>query len=361
MVAACSDPGTSSSDGGLIASDALAQTDAVAIADASMLDAAATNSCSRTSLGLGLRPDIAYASNHFAVARYAFGLALTVTQFDENGLEIASTSTPSQKFGTLPPALAGRESFLLAYAAPDTGAAALVPLAPGGSLGTPVEIPTVGILQTLALDASGANTEFGFAYNDEDGLKFARVSAQGTVLSGPSLLGDNSSESLRGISYRDGGWAVIARTDAAVRLHILDNDGVIEATHNLPDNQVIGGIVGTGSEVAVSGWNGEFELSLHQIDNDVVLGPAYYPGGIVADGDGFAIAYVDSNRVLHVLHTTTAGVVNSDRVLGSQLPALPLRFPELAISPSGTRAVTWTKDASGSTDPEIFFGLDCEP
>ncbi len=359
LVTACEGSGSSTTtDGGPSEFDAMSIPDAAAIADGPRPDATTENQCARHSLGLG-RGDIAYADGYFAVARHGLGFEFKVTQFEENGTQVATISMPGQLFSS-PPALAGRETFLIAYQGPPEDGLALMPLTPGGGLGTTTFVPTTGTLQHMLLDASLVATEFGLVYQDEGGVKFVRATADGTIVSGPTLLELPPLARLQAMSYRDGGWAIVTRLDMAVNLYLLDNNGVIETTHALPDSTVTGGMTSLGTEVAVLGWYPS-SLTLYQENSALPMGPAYYPGEIVADSSGFTAAYVDSALDVHVLHATATGTIDSDQVLGGQLSSLPLSLPRVAVSPSGTRAAAWVKDLHGDTDPELFFGLACEP
>ncbi len=360
LVAACEDSGPSASiDGGSQEFDAMSISDAATTADGPRPDATPENPCVRHSLGLGVRADIAYADGFFAVARFGLGFELKVTQFEENGTQATTVSTPGELFSS-PPALAGRESFLIAYQGPPEDGLGLMPLKPGGELGMTTFVPTTGAVQYMLLDASSNTTEFGLVYQDEEGVKFVRAAADGSVVSGPTLLGFPPLTRLRGMSYRDGGWAVVTRLDMAVNLQLLDNNGSIESTHALPDGTVVGGMTSLGAEVSVLGWSPS-SLTLYQVNSTFPLGPANYPGEIIADSEGYTASYVDSVLELHVLHATATGTILSDQVLGGQLSVLPVEFPRVAVSPSGTRAAAWVKDLHGETDPELFFGLACDP
>ncbi len=145
LVTACDDSGSSTTiDGGLPEFDAMSIPDAAAIADGPRPDAATENQCARHSLGLG-RGDIAYADGYFAVARHGLGFEFKVTQFEENGTQAATISMPGQLFSS-PPALAGRETFLIAYQGPPEDGLGLMPLTPGGGLGTTTFVPTTEVL-----------------------------------------------------------------------------------------------------------------------------------------------------------------------------------------------------------------------
>lgn len=356
----------------LSCSDATPDTaDAWGGADALPVDAAIGAdggvSCNAVHLGAGLRADIAAAAGHFAVSYIAVGLDVAVRRFTEEGNAVSSAVLPGTEFSILRPAIAGRETFLLAHVAPTQGSIALTPLNSDGSFGATVQVvPAPTLTDVLRLAASHVNGEFALTYFDVGMAKFARVATDGTVLAGPVALATAPDVYVSGVSYRPGGWALAAKLSMMPSSYLLlvDNDGALVSEVALPDGALPGDVVWTGTEIALTLWDG-LELRLRRMDENgtalaqdtLLASDAWNPGGLAFAAGGYTASYVDSAKSVHIVHSDELGVVDSDYVVGTGLDAL-FTPTAVAVSSTGARGIAWHLQPSDQV-PMSWAAFNC--